>query len=563
MLPDIAGCPTYGIKGTMSEAELHILRQRMHAGREAKAARGELEAALPRGYVRDARGRTILDPDIGVQESVREVFRRFAGVGSLSALLSGLHDDGVRLPVRPMSGPNRGDLEWRRPTTTSLHDMLTHPIYAGAYAWGRVRGATPHTPIEDRWRHLLRDRHPAYIGWREFELNLLQLAGNRSPVRGYGPGLLSGLLHCGRCGQRMTHQHRGSAPSISRYSCRGERDYGGAGCQSLSAGRLESFVSEAMLSVLSPLSAELSIDAVAGAEDERARSHEQWRLRLARAEHEAEAARRAYAKVDPGNRLVAQTLENDWEAALRALERLRQDHRRFCDAAPCDLTNADRARIRSAMAGISELWTSGAMDRKAKVEIVRLAVERITATVIGDSERVKIEILWHGGHRSRGEIHRRVRDLRQLSRYVELRARVLELHGQGLPMPAIAERLNAEKWTPARGERFTRGAVLGLLNCDRPVRKARSGEVRDRRADEWTLDELSAETAIPVPTLYGWLRRRKFEARKEVQGEANNPRWMIRAEPSVLDSIREWRALPARQKRRSGVPEFRGTVVHS
>ena len=322
----------------------------------------------------------------------------------------------------------------------------------------------------------------------------------------------------------MTHQHRGSAPSISRYSCRGERDYGGAGCQSLSAGRLESFVSEAMLSVLSPHSAELSIDAVADAEAERARSHEQWQLRLARAEQEAEAARRAYAKVDPGNRLVAQTLENDWEAALRALDRLRQDHRRFCDSAPRGLTDADRARIRSAMSAISELWTSGAMDKKAKAKIVRLAVERITATVTGDSERVTVDIHWHGGHRSRGEIHRRVRDLRQLSRYVEFRARVLELHGQGLRMPAIAERLNAEKWTPARGTRCTRGTVLGPLNSDRRVPGVRPAEIRDRRADEWTLDELSAETAIPVMTLYGWLRREKFEARKETRGRANKPR---------------------------------------
>ena len=153
----------------MSEAELHILRQRMHAGREAKAARGELEAPLPRGYVRDARGRTIFDPDIGVQESIREVFRRFAGLGSLSALLRSLHDDGLRLPVRPMSGPNRGDLEWRRLSTTSLHDMLTHPADAGAYAWGRVCGTDAQAPIEERWRHLLRDRHPAYIDWPEFD----------------------------------------------------------------------------------------------------------------------------------------------------------------------------------------------------------------------------------------------------------------------------------------------------------------------------------------------------------------------------------------------------------
>ena len=552
-----------GIKGTMSEAELHILRQRMHAGREAKAARGELEASLPRGYVRDARGRTIFDPDIGVQESVREVFRRFAGLGSLSALSRSLHDDGLRLPVRPMSGPNRGDLEWRRASAASLYDMLTHPIYAGAYAWGRIRGAGPELPIEDRWRHLLRDRHAAYIGWPEFELNLRQLADNRYAVRGQGPGLLSGLLHCGRCGQRMRVAYRDSGET-GRYSCRGERDYGGAACQSLSAGRLERFVSEAVISVLSPLSAELSIDAVADAEAERARLHEQWRLRLARAEQKAEAARRAYGKVDPGNRLVAQTLENDWEAALQALDRLRQDHRRFCDETPSELSEADRARIRTAVAGISGLWTSGTLDKTARAEILRLAVERITATVIGDSERVKLDIYWHGGHRSHGEIHRPVYGLKQLSRYPELKARVLELHGQGLAAAAIAKRLNAEKWTPARGERFTYGAVQGILKREGlTTRRLPRPEPQDRRADEWTLEELSAKTSIPEMTLYRWMRIHKLQARKEGHGHAGNPRWLVHAEPSVLEKMSEWRALPALEKHRSGLPDFCGPALEN
>ncbi len=550
-----------GIKGTMSEAELHILRQRMHAGREAKAARGELEAPLPRGYVRDARGRVVFDPDIGVQESVRAVFRRFAGLGSLSALSRSYHEDALRLPVRPLSGPNRGELEWRRASTATLYQMLTSPIYAGAYAWGRVRGAVADMRIEDRWRHLLRDHHPAYIDWPEFEINLRQLAGNRSPVRGYGPGLLSGLLHCGRCRQRMTIHHRDSGDT-ARYSCPGERDYGGALCQSLSAARLDGFVSEAMVSVLSPLSTELSLDAVANAEADRACLHEQWRLRLARAEQKADAARRAYGKVDPGNRLVAQTLENDWEAALRDLDRLRQDYRRFCDATPYDLTDADRARIRTAMSGISELWTSGLVDKAARAEIVRLAVERITATVVGDSERVKVDIHWHGGHRSRGEFHRPVRSVRQLSRYAELKTRVLELHGQGLNKPAIANRLNAEDWIPARGERFTPGAVQSLLKRDGPSRPTQSREPQDRRADEWTLEELSAKTSIPAMTLYGWLRRQKLEARKELGGHGNNPRWLIHAAPPVLQRMRVWHALPALEKHRSGLPEFRGAVAN-
>lgn len=224
---------------------------------------------------------------------------------------------------------------------------------------------------------------------------------------------------------------------------------------------------------------------------------------------------------------------------------------------PTDLTDADRARIRTAMAELSELWKSGGMDKTARAEIVRLAVKRTTASVIGDSERVEVEIHWHGGHRSNGEFHRPVRHLWQLSRYDELRNRALELKEQGLGKKAIAERLNVEEWTPARGERFTIAAVEGLLRRDGPTRSTRSRKPRDRRADEWTLDELAAKTSIPAMTLYGWLRGQKLEARKEPRTDGR-PLWLIRAEPSVLQEMRAWHALPILEKHRAGLPEFRG-----
>ncbi|MCZ0945582.1 MAG: recombinase family protein [Gammaproteobacteria bacterium] len=319
-----------GIKGTVSEAEIHTLRQRMHAGREAKAARGELAVALPRGYVRDASGRAAFDPDASVRARIRGVFSLFSRHGSLSATLRALAEDGQGLPVRRPQGPRRGELEWSEPNSATLHDMLTSSVYAGAFAWGRVSGAAAGLAPEERWRQLLKDRHPAYISWQEYELNQRQLAGNRWPTRGLGGGLLSGLLFCGRCGQGMTVSYRDGGGEGLRYSCRGRRDYGGSACQSLASANLERFASGAVLNALSPASAELSLEALGQAEADRAEEHERWRLRIARAERDAADARRAYVAVDPGNRLVAQTLEDSWEAALSECKRLNDRYQRCC-----------------------------------------------------------------------------------------------------------------------------------------------------------------------------------------------------------------------------------------
>ena len=274
--------------------------------------------------------RAAFDPDASVRARIRGVFSLFSRHGSLSATLRALAEDGQGLPVRRPQGPRRGELEWSEPNSATLHDMLTSSVYAGAFAWGRVSGAAAGLAPEERWRHLLKDRHPAYISWQEYELNQRQLAGNRWPTRGLGGGLLSGLLFCGRCGQGMTVSYRDGGGEGLRYSCRGRRDYGGSACQSLASANLERFASGAVLNALSPASAELSLEALGQAEADRAEEHERWRLRIARAERDAADARRAYVAVDPGNRLVAQTLEDSWEAALSECKRLNDRYQRCC-----------------------------------------------------------------------------------------------------------------------------------------------------------------------------------------------------------------------------------------
>src|SRR5262245_28141077 len=211
-----------GLKGTMSEAELHILQQRMHQGALQKARRGELVNLVPAGYVRRPSGEVSLDPDEQVQAVVRLVFEQFERQGSVGAVLRHLIANRLQLPVRLQSGPDKGSLRWRRPNKSALRNMLRHPIYAGAYAYGRSCPDKPHRPKKrrrgwlppDQWQVLLRDRYPVYITWEQYERNVAQLKDNQSHCQSRGTvrqgcALLTGLVVCGRCGARMMTHHSG------------------------------------------------------------------------------------------------------------------------------------------------------------------------------------------------------------------------------------------------------------------------------------------------------------------------------------------------------------------
>ena len=551
-----------GIKGTVSEAELHTLRQRMHAGREAKAARGELACAVPRGYVRDPSGRVVFDPDASVQGRIRGVFRAFARYGSLSATLRALAADGQGLPVRRAQGPQRGELAWPAPSSATLYQLLTSPVYAGAFAWGRVVGADAGGALEGRWRHLLKDRHPAYIPWDEFVFNQRQLAQNRWPVRGLGGGLLSGLVNCGRCGQGMTVSYRDGGGTGLRYTCRGRRDYGGAICQSLSSTPLERFAGSAVVQALSPASVELSLEALRQAQADRAEEHAAWRLRLARAEADVLAAHRAWRAVDPTHRLVAQTLEATWEAALAEQERLRDAYRRFGERTPATLSAHEQAAIREATSGIAELWQDERLTKGEQAELLRLMIERVTVTVMGDSERVEVEVHWHGGVRTRAEIRRPVRSLEQLSYYGELRAQVGAWRAEGRSSRTIAELLNATDWKPARHDVFTEASVtamiqrtgMGTIPAPRLPRPPPAGQDRE----EWLIEDLAAATGVAGSTLHGWIRKHRLEARKEPPpADGKRRRWLIRADPATCDAIRAWRAKSRAYQSHQRIPDFR------
>ena len=353
-----------GLKGTMSEAELHILKSRLQQGMWNKAQRGEVLNHAPIGYLRTIAGDFAIDPDEQVQAVVRRVFEQFPRRGSVNGVLRWLVGHDVKLPVRPHFGPSRGELEWRRANRVTLLNMLHHPIYAGAYRWGhretdrrKQLAGKPSTgrtfKSHDQCRVLIRDRFPGYITWDEFEKNQQKLAENSAMGKmlcapRHGPSVLAGLVVCGRCGHRMLVAYSNTtATKTLRYSCQRDAiDYGEEACQSLSGAVLESLVVQQLLQAVLPASLELSLAATADIERERRQLDEHWQQRLMRSRYQVEQARRQYAAVDPDHRLVARELERRWDEALRAGEQLQADFRPLPAGMP-DATLAARARANS------------------------------------------------------------------------------------------------------------------------------------------------------------------------------------------------------------------------
>jgi DNA invertase Pin-like site-specific DNA recombinase len=546
-----------GLKGTMSEAELHILKSRMHAGRAAKARRGELFFNLPRGYVRRPSGEIALDPDEQGQAVVRLVFALFDQRRTINGVLVYLAAHDIRLPYRLRGGPAKGELVWRRPNRHTLGEMLTNPAYAGAYAYGRrvidPRRQRPGHPGSGRIKRepgamvLLRDRWPAYISWEDHERNCAQVTANRAHHAGVprgGPSLLAGLLVCGRCGRRMATFYPEGGRGL-RYACSREAvDYGGAACQSLSGRCLDALVGELIVQALAPAAVEASLQLAEDVELERTALQRQWRHRLERARYEAARARRQFDAVEPENRLVARTLERHWEQALAEELRLQGEHERFMASQPLPLTAAELAMIRQLTEDMPALWRAPTTTARDRQTIARLLLERVVVTVEGESERVAVTCCWAGGVRTGHALTRPVKQLVQLSTYQGLMERIAGLHAAGLPAPAIAETLNREGWRPPkRRATFTAAMVrrlLGRQGVQPKARHAPSRAVERQAATELTLLEVAVRLAMPYPSVYRWLRRGLLRARRAVTDQGR-PIWLITADADELERLRALR----------------------
>jgi len=416
-----------GLKGAMSEAELHVLKLRMQAGKRAKAERGELRMRVPMGSVRRPSGEVVKDPDEQAQAVIELIFEQFERLGTINGVLRTLVHHQSQLPQRVASGDNKGELIWRRPNRNTLSNLLHHPIYAGAYVYGRRpterqrrqsgRPSTGRRVAKPEDCHvLLKERHPAYISWEQFERNRHQLEANAQASLGVmrsGPSLLAGLVVCGRCGLRMAAAYNNNGSGLRYRCCHNAIAYGRARCQTLTGGPLDAFVSALVLQALEPAALEVSLQVAADVEAQRHTLQQHWQQRLERAQYAVERADRQYRAVEPENRLVARTLERQWEEALAAQEALHADYRRFLVDQPMTLSAPEREAIRRLAQDIPALWQASSTTVADRQAIIRQLVERVVVTLQGESEKVDVVVHWMGGHQSPATMIRPVARLEQ------------------------------------------------------------------------------------------------------------------------------------------------------
>lgn len=552
-----------GLKGTMSEAELYLIRQRMQGGKMAKAERGELAIRPPIGYWRRPSGEVVLEPDEQARTLVHLVFDTFARIGTLNGVLRYLVAHDLQLPVRSAAGADKGELTWRRPTRETLQNMLHNPIYAGYYAYGRRqsdgRRRKPGRPSTgrvvtamDSWHVLLPDRMPAYISAEQYAANLRRLEANRNTAAApgaprSGSALLAGLLYCGLCGgHKMTsryHRH-GPHPVTHRYACAFYPvNYGtGRPCQTITGPALDDHVVDQVLAAVRPAAVEVSLKAAEQAEAERAVLETLWRQRVERARLAAERAARQYRLAEPENRLVVRQLEKDWEAALAEQARLEADYQRFTETRPATLSADERDAVHALAEDLPRLWADPQVTTTERKELLRTLIERITVAVVGRSELVDVKITWAGGFETHSRAVRPVLRYDQLSYFPHLLQRLTDLAGQGLNVGQITERLNTEGLRPPkRTTHFTTEQVGNLLRRHGiTVPGRRRSPAPDLGLGQWTVATLAEELSMPVDTVYTWIYRGWLTAAKR----PGHRHLIITTDADELARLRELQSRP-------------------
>ena len=400
-----------GLKGAMSEAELHLLNARLRGGLINRAKRGVLKMALPVGMAYDPLDRVVLDPDAQVQHTLRTLFATFTRTGSATATVKYFREQGLNFPRRPRSGPRKGDLHWQPLTHARVLEVLHNPRYAGAFAFGRHQtrrlsdGRTETRRVaRENWTVLLPDWHPGYISWDTYEANHRRLAENarahghdrrRSPPR-EGPALLQGLAVCGVCGCRMTVRYASQRQGVvPYYQCQREGiNTATPNCQTIPGAGIDQAIGELLVELVTPLTLEVALR-VQDELEARAEETATWRSQqVQRAREEADLARVRYMSTDPNHRMVADVLEAEWNAKLRALDQAQRELERRCDDENPTLAQHQRDRIVALATDFPRLWNDPATPHRERKRMARLLIEDVTLT---RGETIAVGIRLRGG----------------------------------------------------------------------------------------------------------------------------------------------------------------------
>ena len=532
-----------GLKGTMSEAELHVLQGRLRAGQLNKARCGEYFTHAPIGYIR-SESTLVKDPDEQVRNFVDMLFSKFVELGSLSGLMRYLRDENLTMPLRDHRGVQKGKLQWKQPNNSTLLCMLHHPIYHGAYVYGR-RKTDPKKVVKgspnsgrvwasiDQWDVLIENKLPAYISKQQFEDNQKKLWENAAKYRlgtaMRGTSMLAGRVVCGHCGRHMSVSYSGQ--SKERLTCEMSRNqWGEKQCQGFNARSLDELVRSLLLQAISPASIELSIQSFAKLDQDRHVVERHHTQSVGRAEYESDLAHRRYEEVDPSNRLVASELERRWEQSLRDKRAAEETLVRYRAQQQEKLTPTRVARIESLSNDIPALWNTSTTTGIDRQSIFRALVERIIIETVGRTEYVNVMIRWAGGFESRHRIHKPVQQFEWLESASEIRELIERGKREGKTHGEVSEELNREGYHSTNCGAFTPAIVSSLCKKFRDESRV---EVRAHESTHWGLRELAHELGLRKETLNTWRRRGWVHATQE------STRWTFWANEEELTRLRK------------------------
>ncbi|MDE0408519.1 MAG: recombinase family protein [Alphaproteobacteria bacterium] len=406
-----------GIKGTISEFELRGIRARLIGGQRNAAARGALKMRLPVGLAYNDKDEVVFDPDRSVVDAIALVFERFRRLGSAKAVAKWMHRENIELPARPRSGPAHGELRWSLPRTSQVNGIVRNPRYAGAYVYGRRRSERRADGTERRrfvpmknWRACIQDAHVGFIDWEEYLRNQATLKGNRAaflesgrrraPLR-EGAALLQSRVICGRCGRRMSMQYNRALPRRNRparyfYVCKEEQlRYGRKTCQRMRGDLVDAEISRFAIGAMNRSNIDLALAVQEQVEAEFAEADAQRAGRIEGLSYEADLARRRFYAVDPANRLVAASLEADWNERLRELEEARREREDRAAARDAELSERQAERVRELARDFEQVWNARGTGNADRKRLLGHLIE--DATLTRDGFEVRIDLRMRGG----------------------------------------------------------------------------------------------------------------------------------------------------------------------
>jgi len=509
-----------GLKGTMSEAELHLLRSRLRGGILNKARRGELALRLPVGLVHLADGRCARDPDAGIQASIMAVFEAFAATGTIAGTLRQLLASGIRFAQLAWGGDKAGTIIWCDYNRTRVRNVLTNPAYAGTYVYGRRRcrrapdGHMDRCKLRpDAWTVVIPDRFAAYVTWADFQTIQVQLRMNAKPFGQpnpfgpprEGPALLQGRVMCGRCGSPMYVRYNGNhlRSARARYVCVDKADARRAACQSVPAIDIDAATARLVLDLMTPMTIEMTLAIQSELDRRIAESEQHHQLRITRARYECDVARRRFMLVDPANRLVAAGLEAEWNAYLSALAAAEDELDRFRAETQDQLTADMRCRIMRLCGDIPRLWAHPDVIDRERKEILALLIEDVT--VVSEHTEITAHVRLRGGACRTLMLTRSTVAPRKRTPS-DVVARIDQLLEQG-DDDFVAQSLNAAGIRNWRNCSFTKGHITNV----RKGRNLRSHRERRDASGYATAGELAARYNVTRTTIRHWAQNGLLE----------------------------------------------------